>query len=335
MTTRRRGRLGDGKTRAKCPNGRADAMKVAVIGCGLIGSAWAIVFARAGCEVALFDTVADAVPRAQQVIRDRVDDLERNKLVSDPRAVLAHVTAASSLAAALRDADYAQESVFETAEAKRAIFAEIDRQIGSETIVGSSSSGIPASSFTEPLSCRSRCLIAHPVNPPYLIPVVELVPAPWTAPQTVKWVRDFMERIGQKPVTMSRELEGFILNRLQGALLTEAWNLVAEGYASVSDVDRTVASGLGARWSFMGPFETIDLNAPGGVADYARRLGPLYSRIAASQRNPHVWDENLITEVERQRRAILPATQLQKRTAWRDRRLMALAVHKQALERKE
>ncbi len=108
----------------------------------------------------------------------------------------------------------------------------------------------------------------------------------------------------------------------------EAWRLVEEGLASAADVDRTISEGLGLRWSFMGPFETIDLNAPGGIADYAARLGPLYQRIAASRSEHHVWDASLIAEIERQRREVLPHADLAERSAWRDRRLMALAKHK-------
>lgn len=303
-------------------------MKVAIIGTGLVGSGWAIVFARAGCDVALFDSADGAAAGALHVISARLSDLAESGLIADQEAVLAHIRVAPTLAAVLDDAAYAQESVFETVEQKRAVFSEIDQLIGPDTIVGSSSSGIPASAFTEHLDCRSRCLIAHPANPPYLIPVVELVPAPWTASTAVNWARHLMEHVGQEPVEMTRELEGFILNRLQGVLLMEAWQLVAEGYASVADVDRTVASGLGLRWSFMGPFETIDLNAPGGVADYARRLGPLYHRIATSRSGHAPWDEALITEVERERRRALPVERLAERAAWRDRRLMALALHK-------
>ena len=232
-----------------------------------------------------------------------------------------------ALAAALDGAEYAQESVFERVDIKKQLFAEIDAVIGPDTIVGSSSSGIPASAFTADLKGGARYLVAHPVNPPHLVPVVELVPAPWTAPATVAAVRTLMESVGQAPVELSREIEGFLLNRLQAVLLMEAWRLVEEGYATVEDLDRTVSQGLGLRWAFMGPFETIDLNAPGGVADYARRLGPLYRDIAASRSEHRVWDEKLIAEVERQRREALPADRLLDRTEWRDRRLMALRAH--------
>jgi L-gulonate 3-dehydrogenase len=303
-------------------------MKIADVGAGLVGSAWAIVFARAGHDVALFDTVDGVAARSVEIIVDRLQALERVGLIDDAAAAGGHIAVASSLADAVADAEYVQESVYETVEQKRQIFEALDAVIGPDTLIGSSSSGIPASAFTEHVACRERCLIAHPVNPPYLIPVVELVPAPWTAAATVQRVRAFMESIGQEPVELKREIEGFALNRLQGLLLAEALQLVADGIMSVEDIDRTVSSGLGLRWSFMGPFETIDLNAPGGIADYARRFGPMYERIAASRGFASLWDAGLVEEVERQRREVLPADQLAGRSAWRDRRLMALMAHK-------
>jgi len=308
---------------------------VAIVGSGLVGGGWAIVFARAGHPVALYDKAAGAAAHALDTIGERLADLERAGLIEDAGAVHARIRVADSLADALTNAFYVQESVLEDVAVKQAVMTEIDAVIGPDTWVGSSSSGIAASLYTEHVACRDRCLVAHPVNPPYLAPIVELVPAPWTAPETVKGVRALMEQVGQAPVEMTREAEGFILNRLQGVLLMEAWRLVEEGLASVADVDRTVSQGLGLRWAFMGPFETIDLNAPGGVADYAARLKGLYHRIAASRTEHQPWPETLIAKVEAERRAVLPAADLAARGAWRDRRLMALAGHKRAMERDE
>ena len=303
-------------------------MKVGVIGAGLVGSAWAIVFARAGHDVAMFDAVEGAAERSLEVIADRLRTLKAADLIEDAAAIAGRIAVAASLAETVRDADYIQESVFETVEQKQKIFTELDRVVGPVTLIGSSSSGIPASVFTEHVACRDRCLIAHPVNPPYLVPVVELVPAPWTAPETVRRVRTLMESVGQEPVELTREIEGFALNRLQGLLLAEAWRLVDDCVMSVEDVDRTVSSGLGLRWSFMGPFETIDLNAPGGIADYARRFAPMYERIAGSRGFASQWDDDLIEKVEQQRRQALSEEQLRERSAWRDRRLMALLAYK-------
>jgi L-gulonate 3-dehydrogenase len=306
--------------------------KIAIVGTGLVGLGWAIVFARAQYTVALYDAADGAAARALDTIRLRLADLKEAGLIGDPDPIAARISLASSLAEALDGAIYAQESVLERVDVKSAVMTEIDAVIGDNTRVGSSSSGLPASLYTEHVNCRARCLVAHPLNPPYLAPVVELVPAPWTAPETLAGVRELMLAVGQAPVTMSRELPGFILNRLQGVLLMEAWRLVEAGVASVSDIDLTVSQGLGLRWAFMGPFETIDLNAPGGIADYARRLGPLYHGIAASTETHRAWDPELIAEVEAQRRQALPAEQLAQRSGWRDRQLMALAWHKRTAD---
>ena len=306
---------------------RAQGGQVAIVGAGLVGSGWAIVFARGGFDVSLFDSATGAAGRAVETIAARVADLQAAGLVGDAAAILRRIRVSATLAEALDGAVYVQESVLERVDVKSAVMDQIDRVIGPDTLVGSSSSGLAASLFTGHVACRARCLVAHPVNPPYLAPIVELVPAPWTAPETVQGVHALMEQVGQAPVTMTREAEGFILNRLQGVLLMEAWRLVEAGLASVEDVDKTVSQGLGLRWAFMGPFETIDLNAPGGIADYARRLGPLYRSIAAATETHRVWDPALIARIEAKRREILPAAQLAERAAWRDRRLMALARH--------
>lgn len=309
--------------------------RIAIIGTGLVGSGWAIVFARAGFQVSLYDAAPDVAERALATIGDSLLDLQAAELVQDPAAIHARIKVEPTIAAALDGAIYVQESVLERVEVKQSVMSEIDQMIGPDTWVGSSSSGLPASKYTGHVACRERCLVAHPVNPPYLAPVVELVPAPWTTRATMLGVRALMVQVGQAPVEMTREIEGFILNRLQGVLLMEAWRLVEEGIATVEDVDTTVSQGLGLRWSFMGPFETIDLNAIGGIADYAKRLGGLYSSIAASTTQHRTWGPELISQVEGQRRALLSEQDLAERVRWRDRRLMALARHKRLLDADE
>jgi 3-hydroxyacyl-CoA dehydrogenase len=159
------------------------------------------------------------------------------------------------------------------------------------------------------------------------VPVVELSPAPWTSPDVVARALALHEAVGQVPIVVRSEIQGFILNRLQGALLAEAFRLYADGYASTEDIDKTVRDGLGLRWSFMGPFETIDLNAPGGVVDYCERYGEVYHEMAQTQL-PRRWDEALVRRIERERRQRLPASELDARSAWRDRRLIELIAHK-------
>lgn len=305
--------------------------KIAVVGAGLIGRAWAIVFARAGFDVTLWDGDERAIASSLEVIGARLEDLAKVGLVSDVQQVIRRIRPTSSLESALADAHYVQENLPEVLDVKRAIHAELDALAPANAIVASSTSSIPASAFTESLKGRARCLVAHPVNPPYLIPLVELCGAPWTAPDIVTRTRALLERAGQVPITIARELHGFVLNRLQGALLNEAFRLVEDGYVTPDDLDKTIAHGLGLRWSFMGPFETIDLNAPGGVRDYCERYGALYYDMARQQADPRRWS-GVVDLIEAARRKALPAEKLAERQTWRDRRLMALAAHKKAME---
>ena len=303
---------------------------MAIVGAGLVGCGWAVTFALAGSTVTLYDERAEARQHLLGRLRGMLDDLEKAGLINHWEEAFSRLRVCDTLEEALDGADYVQESVFERVEVKTAVAQQIGALIGPRTIVGSSSSGIPASAFTQEVPRRERFLIAHPVNPPHLAPVVELVPAPWTAPDVVPIVRRKLAAMGKVPVEVRREIEGFILNRLQGALLNEAWALYEEGYASIEDIDATVAQGLGLRWAFMGPFETIDLNAPGGVADYAERLAPLYHRIALSRTKPRGWSADLIRRVAEERRRSLPVEKIPERSVWRDRRLAALVAHLRA-----
>jgi len=303
---------------------------VTVVGTGLVGRAWAIVFARAGHPTRLFDPLEGVADRALATIREGLPDLAQADLLNGraPGAVLECLEVAGSLAQALDGAGHVQESAPERVEVKRALYAELDRLAGADTVLASSTSGIPASQFTEPLAGRARCLVAHPINPPHIIPLVEIVPAPWTDPEVVTRTRALMDAVGQRAISTTREINGFVVNRLQGALLAEAFRLVEDGVCSVADVDAAIADGLGLRWSFIGPFETIDLNSPNGVRGYCEMLGPLYHALAKEQADPREWGEALVSRIERERRAALPLDELPQRQAWRDRRLAALVGHK-------
>jgi L-gulonate 3-dehydrogenase len=242
--------------------------------------------------------------------------------------VLGRIGYVTGLAEALAGAAYVQESTPERVEVKREVFSELDRRAAPDAILASSTSGIPASSFTEHVAGRQRCLVAHPINPPYVTPLVELCPAPWTDAAVVDRTHDLMTRGGQAPIRLRREVQGFVANRMQAALIGAALRVVADGVASADDVDVAIRDGIGLRWSFMGPFETIDLNAPAGIGDYLRRYGTLYQAIEG-EHGPLDWTgDALLRKVEDERRALLPAGRLAERSVWRDRRLMALAAQK-------
>jgi 3-hydroxyacyl-CoA dehydrogenase len=303
---------------------------VAIVGAGLVGSGWAVVFARSGHPVRVYDPSPEVRGRVLGWARACLADLKDKGLIDDADAVFSRITVVDTLKAALDGAFYVQESVFETVEVKTAVCREIDSLMHPETIVGSSSSGIPASRFTESCTNRSHFVIAHPVNPPHLVPVVEIVPAPWTTPRVVDEVAELMATVGQAPVRLTREIDGFVLNRLQGVLLNEAWALYEDGIASLEDIDATISQGLGLRWFFMGPFETIDLNAPGGIEDYAVRLRSLYAGMVRIPPRGS-WSDEVIREAAAERRAVLPAADLAARRDWRDQTLAHLAVVKKDL----
>jgi L-gulonate 3-dehydrogenase len=304
--------------------------KVAVIGAGLIGRAWAMVFARAGWAVTLHDAVAGVAEAGLKAVGEGLRALAEHGLADDPAGAAARVRAAPNLAAALDGASFVQENVPETVAAKRAIFAELDRQAPPDAILASSTSAIVASLFTEELAGRHRCLVAHPVNPPHLVPLVELVGSPWTAPDTIEHAKAVYAAIGQVPIVVRREVEGFVLNRLQGALLAEAFRLVGDGVVSPQDLDKTVKDGLGLRWSFMGPFETIELNAPGGIADYCARYTGFYRRLQSAPAGPEVYADENVARILGEWGGAPGSEHLAERTRWRDRRLAALRGHKNA-----
>jgi 3-hydroxyacyl-CoA dehydrogenase len=302
---------------------------VAIVGAGLVGAGWAIVYARAGLAVNMFDANPEITRNAMPLIEGQLAGLRRHGLVDEePAVILARIKPVATLAEAVEGACYVQESVLERVDVKRQLMIDLDALAAPDLVIGSSTSGIPGSAFALGLGISPRVLIAHPVNPPYLVPVVELVPSPETSAATVAFADALMKAVGQAVVHVRKEVEGFVLNRLQAVLLREAWALVQEGVASCEDIDKTVRDGLGWRWSFMGPFETIDLNAPGGVADYAVRLGPLYQSIAESRSHEQPWNPELIREVEAQRREYLPHVELGARRAWRDERLMEFAARR-------
>ncbi len=306
---------------------------VAIVGAGLIGRAWAAVFARAGWTVRLTDPAAATLAAAPGLVREELLALAAHGLADDPEDAAARVAAAPDLAAAAAaGVDFVQECGPETVEAKRALFAELDRLAPAEVVLASSTSAIVASRFTEGLAGRARCLVGHPVNPPHLVPVVEICGAPWTAPEAVERARAVYRAIGQVPVTVNREVEGFVLNRLQGALLAEAFRLVSEGVVSAEDLDETVSCGLGLRWSFLGPFGTIELNAPGGIADYCARYTGFYKRLAADPAPPSVYDAPNADRVVAAWPHPATPERLARRTAWRNGRLAALAAHKRRQE---
>jgi 3-hydroxyacyl-CoA dehydrogenase len=303
--------------------------KIAIIGSGIVGQSWAISFARGGFAVSLFDRAPEAAKAALRDIAPALEDLARNDLLHGQSVghVIGRISIAGTLADALNGAIHVQENAPEQPDLKRALFAEMDAIATPDTVLASSTSALLPSSFATGLPGAHRCLVAHPLNPPHLIPAVEVVPAPFTASAAVDRCCDILARAGQTPFRVAREVPGFVMNRLQGALLDEAMTLVAQGLATVEDIDIAMRDGLARRWAFMGPFETIDLNAPGGVATFIDRYGPAYAEIGKSRPNRPLWQGELADRVIAARRAALPERALPDRHIWRNAQLARLARH--------
>ncbi|MEM6498426.1 MAG: 3-hydroxyacyl-CoA dehydrogenase [Pseudomonadota bacterium] len=304
--------------------------RVGILGVGLIGRAWSNVFARAGWDVSIYDAHEATRQAAPSLIEASLHDLAGHGLVDDPDGAAKRIKTASSLEEALDGVELVQESGPERVEAKIELFRQLDAAAPRSAILASSSSAIVASRFTEGLEGRERCLIAHPVNPPHVVPIVELCGAPWTSPDVVKKAREIYDSVGQVAVEVKKEIDGFILNRMQAVLVAEALRLVGEGYCTADDLDKTIAHGLGLRWSFMGPFETIELNAPAGMADYFDRFAETMHGLSAPPVTPEIWsEENRARVLEDWGRK--PSTdEVLAKSRWRDDRLAALVSHKRA-----
>jgi 3-hydroxyacyl-CoA dehydrogenase len=243
---------------------------VAVVGTGVIGRSWAQLFARKGCETRLYDRDPEQLAKAVEWIEE---DLEHRtaagEFAADVVAALrSRISLHDSLDQALQGAHYVQESGPEQLDVKQALYRELDAAAAPATILGSSTSALDMTAIAEGLEGARRCIVAHPVNPPHVIPVVEIVPGKETTDDVLRRTCTFMRRIGQTPVVLSEYVPGFLLNRMQAALLREAMSLVQRGVADVAAVDAVIRDGLGLRWALMGPFGVGDTNADGGVRDY-------------------------------------------------------------------
>lgn len=303
-------------------------MKTAVLGAGLIGRSWAMVFARGGHEVKLWDKDQVQTEKALAHITRTVPEMAEAGLIDDPARVISRIAGAATLETALAGVGFVQENITERPDPKQRLFAEAEHLVPGDAILSSSTSAILPSLIFSPLTTRSRCLVSHPLNPPHLAPIVEICGADFTSPDVIARAREFMAGCAMSPITVKREIEGFILNRLQLAVLNEAFRLIAEDYVTAEDLDKTVKDGLALRWSFMGPIETIDLNAPGGVGDYLERYGPTIRRVGESQSTATPWPASIGETLQSERRSRVPLDRLPDATEWRDRRMMALAAHK-------
>jgi 3-hydroxyacyl-CoA dehydrogenase len=248
---------------------------VAVIGAGLTGASWAGLDAAAGLEVRLQDVDADRLEAAVERAAAAAGFLAGSGLASMAAAErgVELLSATTDLAAAVAGARHVQECVREDLALKRLVFAEIAKAAPPDALICTSSSGLSISDIQTAAAHPERCLAAHPYNPPHLVPLVELAPGALTAPEALERAFTFYAAVGKEPVKLTRDIPGYLANRLSAALWREAVDLVLRGVATVEDVDRAVSSGPGLRWAAMGPHLLYDLGGgPEGIVGHVEHL---------------------------------------------------------------
>lgn len=242
--------------------------RVGIVGAGVIGGGWALHYLRMGLDVDVYDPAPHARRDLLRMLDGTWPLLERMGLRdgAGPGRLSFH----SDLSAAVSGADVIQENSPEDGPLKRSVIAAIDRAARPGAVIASSTSGFAMTMLQADCVRPERCVVGHPFNPPYLIPLVEVVGGERTDPAAVDWLADFYAAVGKRPLRLSRELPGFVGNRLQEAMWREALHMVASGEATVGEIDEAIAYGPGLRWAQMGPCLTFHL--AGGSQGMAHML---------------------------------------------------------------
>ncbi|WP_419859001.1 3-hydroxyacyl-CoA dehydrogenase NAD-binding domain-containing protein [Candidatus Palauibacter irciniicola] len=304
---------------------------VAVVGAGVIGRSWIRVFARAGCETRVFDPDSEQLARALDWARNSANEdealgfIDAGTAAEEGRAV----RRCDTLEGALSGAGWVQESGPETLAVKQRIFADLDAAADPGTILASSTSAHDMSRIAAGLAGAERCIVAHPVNPPHVIPMVEVLPGEATHPDVLTAALAFLESVGQSPVQMNRYLSGFLLNRLQAALIREAVFLYGSGAASAEAIDTVVRDGLGLRWALLGPFGTGHTNADGGAGEYYRRYGEAYREMWRELEADPEFSDRVIDGIHAETAGMYGGSATRELCAWRDRLIRRLRALKE------
>jgi carnitine 3-dehydrogenase len=297
------------------PASPQDVQTVAIIGAGVIGGGWAAHFLRMGYDVTAWDPGPGAAERLNALVDAAWPTLERLGL--RPGASPERLRFAVGLADAVAGAGFVQESAPEVLAAKVALLAELDAVTPADVVISSSTSGFAMSDMVVAAANPGRFVVGHPFNPPYLIPLVEIVGGKATDPAAVAWAEKFYAHAGKVCLTMDREVPGFVGNRLQEALWREALHMIDSGQATVQQIDDSIAYGPGLRWALMGPMLTFHLaGGQGGMAHMLDHFGPAllepWTRLEAPALTPRLRDmvvagvnqsvgDTTIDELERQR----------------------------------
>ena len=301
--------------------------KIACVGSGLIGQEWGTLFSSKGFEVVLQDVSETVLEKSVRGVRSNLLFLEANKFLKqgEAEAAVRRIKLRTVIGEAVCNADYVQESVPDDYGLKKQVFGEMDASAPDHAILASSSSGLLMTEIQKVVTRPQRCVLVHPVLPVYLIPLVEIAGGEQTSPEAVTAAYDFMEKLGKVPVLLKREVPGYIVNRLQAALLREAIDLVDKDVATAEDVDKAFCMGIGLRDPLIGPFLRIHL-AGGGVERFIENFSQSYRNRWETM---ETWTSIPPTAVKKIVRAVREMEVVRNKTLeeignWRDNMLVKL-----------
>ena len=305
--------------------------QIAVVGCGVIGRGWIKVFARAGCFTRVYDQSTSQRELASDWLKKSLEmDITDGFIdTKQAKAMVQKVSFHSSLEDTIRKADYVQESAPENLEIKREIFSRMDRIADKETILASSTSTMDIEAIAGQLKGNYRCFTAHPFNPPFVLPAVEMMPTKKADPSLFQKAIEFLTSVKQKPVRMNYFIPGYLANRIQAAVVREAIHLVEKGIANVEAVDTVISEALGLRWAIFGNFGTNNTNADGGVREYYTRYGNDYIAMMNDlDPNPPSFNSDMIERIGRQTDVKEGNAPISEICRWRDRMVLKIQALK-------
>ena len=303
----------------------------ALVGTGVIGRSWSRVFVRGGCRVRLYDPDPEQARRALRWFREDVAlDVREGFVTKDDEAAWRdRVTVHTDLHEALSGAGYVQESGPERIDLKRAIYEKMDQAAEKDAILASSTSALDVNEFAGAVPGAWRCITAHPVNPPHIVPLVEVQSSAKTKPEVQEKTIAFLAHCGQKPVVLKHYINGFLLNRIQAAVVREAFHLAESGVADAEAIDSVIKDGLALRWAFIGNFGANHLNAPNGIGQYFGRYADAYRSMIGDLNNaPPAFEKEMMSRIAREIGMGENEEDVKRLSQWRDRMIVRLKALK-------
>lgn len=312
--------------------------KISVIGSGLIGRSFTMLFACGGYSVVVYDVEPAQCQSAKEDIWKQLNNLEKQGLLRGSltkEQQFKNITYTNSLEESVSEAFFIQECVPERIEIKKAVWSKIEKIMNKKAVMSSSTSALLPSAISADLTHKNRFIVSHPTNPPFYAPATEVVPASWTDKDAIDTTVRVLKEVGQAPVVLKKEIRGFVLNRIQYAILAETWNLIRDGVVSPEDCDVIMSHGLGVRYAFMGPWETAYLNAD-GMYSYGERYADMIYGIQQDFKPPEKMSGPTLDVIQKGIENVAgPVENLAERRQWRDRRLVALAKLKSTMDEQD